>query len=206
MADPTSVARALRATVLVGTTGCRGAFPETTVREVARHAAAPVVLPLSNPGDRAEARPEDILDWTDGRALVATGSPSADVESLGARRVIGQANNVFIFPGVGLGATAVGARWLPDDAFTAAARALGEFTPGSLATGAPIFPSVLRLREVSRAVAVAVGAALVDAGAAPPMTPAEIECRVAGSIWEPEYLPYRAMSAWPAELETGAKL
>ena len=102
--DPVAIARAARSTVLIGATACSGAFTEELVREVGLHDPVPIVLPLSNPGACAEATPEDILAWTEGRALVASGGPSRDVAGSDGMRVIGQANNVFIFPGLGLGA------------------------------------------------------------------------------------------------------
>jgi len=132
--------------------------------------------------------------------VIGTGSPFPPVEHRGRTHTIGQGNNALIFPGVGLGATAVGARWLPDVAFTAAAEALFEFTARSSVAGDPIYPPIARLRDVARAVAIAVGCALVDSGAAPAMERAEIERRAAAGIWTPEYLPYRSMTAEAAEL------
>jgi malate dehydrogenase (oxaloacetate-decarboxylating) len=123
--------------------------------------------------------------------VVGTGSPFAPVDHNGQTYTIGQGNNVFIFPGVGLGATAVEARWLPDCAFAAAAEALFECTAASDAPGDPIYPPLSRLREISQCVAVAVGRALVRAEAAPPMNDAAINRRVAASVWTPNYLPYR---------------
>jgi malate dehydrogenase (oxaloacetate-decarboxylating) len=161
----------------------------------------PIVLALSNPTRRSEVTPADFIRWTDGAGVIGTGSPFPPVEHRGRVHTIGQGNNAMIFPGVGLGATAVEARWLPDEAFTAAARALFEFSAASPSPGDPIYPSVLSLREVSRAVAIAVGRVLVDVGAAPAMSRAEVERRVLAGIWEPRYLPYRAMSPVPEALE-----
>ena len=145
--------------------------------------------------------PADLIRWTNGAAVIGTGSPFAPVEHAGRTHTIGQGNNAFIFPGVGLGATAVEARWLPDEAFVAAARALVNATAASPRAGDPIYPPLSELRQVSRDVAIAVGAALVDAGAAPELSRAEIERRVTEGMWMPEYLPYRAASlASPAEL------
>lgn len=198
------VVRKFRPTVLVGASGQAGAFGEALVRDLLRGCPRPIVLALSNPTSKSEVTPEDFIRWTDGAGIIGTGSPFAPVEHGGRTHTIGQGNNALIFPGVGLGATAVEARWLPDQAFTAAARALGEFTAVSPAPGAPIYPSVLRLREVSRAVALAVGCALVEAGAAPRMRRADVERRVEAGTWEPEYLPYRAMTPVEEGLEIAA--
>jgi malic enzyme len=187
LADPLAVASVLRPSVLIGTTGGRGAFSEALVREVARHAETPVVLPLSNPGDRAEALASDVLEWTDGRALVATGSPSLDVELAGGSRTIGQANNVFIFPGVGLAAVVAEAREITEEAFLVAARELaGLVSPERLAAGA-IFPPISDLRQVGRAIAVAVVRQLRDTGYGRQYRDEEIEPAVDAAIWWPAY-------------------
>ena len=190
LTDPVAVARALRPSVLIGTTGSRGAFSEALVREVARHAPTPIILPLSNPRDRAEAQPSDILDWTDGRALVATGSPSGNVQLAGTRRTIGQANNVFIFPGVGLAAIVAEAREVTDDAFLVAARELaGLVSDERLASGA-IYPPIGDLRRIARTIAVAVVRHLRDGGYGRQYRDEEIESAVDRAMWWPEYLPF----------------
>jgi malic enzyme len=187
--EPAAVARALRATVLIGTTGCRGAFTEPLVREVARHASVPIVLPLSNPGDRAEARPGQVLEWTEGRAIVATGSPCGAVSHSGIDRTIGQANNVFVFPGVGLGAVVAEAREVTDAAFLVAARELASaVTARRLASGA-IYPPIGDLRQVARAIAVAVVRQLRDTGFGRQYRDEQIGPAVDSAIWWPEYLP-----------------
>ncbi len=190
LADPVAVARALGPTVLIGTTGCRGAFSEALVREVAAHASTPIVLPLSNPGDRAEAQPADILAWTEGRALVATGSPSPDIERPEGTRRIAQANNVFIFPGVGLAAIVAEARELTDDAFLAAARELASLVSTErLACGA-IYPPINELRRVTRRIAIAVVRSLRDAGSGRRWPDDDIERAVDQATWRPDYLAY----------------
>jgi malate dehydrogenase (oxaloacetate-decarboxylating) len=133
-----------------------------------------------------------VLAWTGGAAIVATGSPFGPVRVGGVTHQIGQCNNVFVFPGIGLGATAVGAEWLPDTAFAAAARAVYESTERTTTPGATIFPPLSRLRDVSYRVAVAVGRALMDAGAAPSLAQPELERRVTSAMWDPTYLRYRA--------------
>ncbi len=195
LTDPVAVARALRPSILIGTTGSRGAFSEALVREVASHVERPLILPLSNPGDRAEAQPEEIAAWTDGRAIVATGSPSAPVEFGGTRRTIGQANNVFIFPGVGLGAIVAEAREVSDDAFGVAAHELAtHVTAERLAAGA-IYPPIADLRHVARAIAIAVVRHLRDSGYGRQFRDEEIEPAVDRAMWWPDYLAIEAVTA-----------
>ncbi len=189
------VVRGFKPTVLVGASGQPGAFTEAIVRDMLAACPRPIVLALSNPTSKVEVTPAEVIRWTSGAAIVGTGSPFAPVEHGGRTYAIGQGNNVFIFPGVGLGATAVRARWLPDEAFVAAANALFACAGSSVAPGDSIYPPLSRLRDISRHVAVAVGCALVDAGAAPPMTHADVERRVLEGMWEPDYLPYRAAPA-----------
>jgi malate dehydrogenase (oxaloacetate-decarboxylating) len=187
--DPVAVARAFQPTVLIGTTGCRGAFSRELVREVARHDDEPIILPLSNPSDRAEATAAEILDWTDGRALVASGSPFGEVRRGGAVRVIGQANNVFVFPGVGLGAIVAEAREVTDDAFLVAAHELAaQLTPARRATGA-IYPPISDLRSVARAIAIRLVRHLRDTGYGRQYRDDEIEPAVERAMWWPEYVP-----------------
>src|SRR5262249_5153217 len=149
-----------------------------------------IFFPLSNPTSHIEALPEDLIHWTDGAAIVGTGSPFAPVEWKGVRHEIGQGNNALIFPGLGLGAVAVGARQLPDEAFLGAAQALYELNAKNRGPGTPIYPPLTRLREVSFAVATAVGKALVESGAAPSIPLAEVPARVRAMMWEPEYPRY----------------
>jgi len=177
--------------VLVGASGQTGAFTEPIVRAMHRHCARPVVLPISNPTSKAEATPGDVLRWTDGAAVVGTGSPFPPVDVRGATVEIGQGNNALIFPGVGLGAIAVDARRLTEGAFDAASRALCECTEIRGHAGEPIYPPLASLRSVSAHVALAVGRALVSEGAAASLSEDEIERRVGAMIWEPVYRPYR---------------
>ena len=190
LGDPVAIARILRPSVLIGTTGSSGAFSEALVREVARHAQVPIILPLSNPNACAEAAPADVIVWTGGRALVATGSPNAPVAVFGEARVIGQANNVFIFPGVGLGAIVAEARSLTDDAFLVAARVLADqVTAERLAAGA-LYPPVTELRRVARAIAVELVRHLRDSGYGRAFHDEEIEPAVDAAMWRPDYIPY----------------
>jgi len=151
----TEVVRRVHPTVLIGCSGQTGAFKEEVVREMADGTPRPTILPLSNPTALSEAVPEDIVEWTQGRALVATGSPFDPVLHEGIHYTIGQANNAILFPGLGLGAIVTGARVISDAMFIAAASALAEMVDAST-LGAAILPPVSSLRDVSRAVAIAV--------------------------------------------------
>ena len=179
-------------TILVGVSGQPGSFTESIIKTMHAKCARPIVLTLSNPTSTMEARPEQILAWTNGAAIIGTGSPFAPVSYNGVSHQIGQCNNAFVFPGIGLGATVVGARSLPDEAFGAAAMAVYEATGPEPAPGAAIFPGIPSLRAVSAKVAVAVGEALVSCGAAPEMPIDQIAPKIHAAIWEPKYLAYRA--------------
>ncbi|MHC4956083.1 MAG: NAD-dependent malic enzyme [Planctomycetota bacterium] len=187
--DLEQVVENFKATILIGTAGQPGLFTRSIVQQMAQNCDRPIIMPLSNPTSKAEATPEHIMRWTDGKAIIGTGSPFDPVTHDGKNYGIGQANNVLIFPGAGLGAIAVGAKAVPETAFLAAAKALTQFSDAS--PTAPLFPSLHALREVSHAVARAVGRELVDAGAAPECSPEEIDRRIADLIWDPAYLPYR---------------
>ena len=191
--DLLAVVRALKPTVLIGTSGEPGTFSEEVVREMARHVERPLVFPLSNPTSQSEAIPADVLRWTDGRALVATGSPFAPVDFGGRTFRIGQANNVFVFPGVGLGAIASEAREVTENMFAAAAEALAaEVTPEDLAEGS-LFPRIARLRSVTARVAKAVMSEALRSGLATRQIE-DPEGEVAKAMWEPSYIPLDAVS------------
>ena len=182
-------------TVLVGTTAVGGTFDEAVIRAMAAATDRPIILPLSNPTANAEATPADILRWSDGRAMVATGSPFDAVEVDGRRHEVGQANNVFIFPGLGLGAIAAEARMITPRMFLLAAQTLADaVTDERLATGA-LYPPVAELRTVSRAIAIRVAREAVDEGLAGIDPATDIEVLIDGAMWWPEYVPYRPARA-----------
>ena len=187
-----AVVRRVRPTFLIGTSGTPGAFGEAAIREMAAHARTPVILPLSNPTANTEATPQAILDWTDGRALVATGSPFPPVVRGERTYVIGQANNAFCFPGIGLGAVVAEAREITDDMFIVASRALADATPEERLRQGSLYPCQADLRAVSRAVAVAVGRAARDGGVGRHLDEEELERAVDAMMWQPRYLPYEA--------------
>ena len=189
--DLLEVVRHVRPTVLVGTSAQPGAFTEAVIREMASATAHPIVFPLSNPTSRCEATPADVLAWSDGRALVATGSPFDPVDYDGRLVHIGQCNNAFIFPGVGLGVLASGARRVTDGMFVAAARALSAWSPARRTPGASLYPSLEHVREVARDVALAVGAEAQNVGLVPATSREDLAARVDARMWEPEYREYR---------------
>ncbi|MEY9929070.1 malate dehydrogenase (oxaloacetate-decarboxylating) [Catenulispora sp. GP43] len=176
----------VRPTILIGTSGRGGAFTEQIVRAMAEHTDRPLILPMSNPTDLAEATPADLLAWTGGRALIATGSPFDPVEYEGTTYQIAQANNALVFPGLGLGAIVARATRVTDAMLAAAAAAVAgrvdTDTPGS-----PILPPVPRLRQTSVAVAVAVARAAAEGGVAGTEVGEDIEARVRDAMWEPVY-------------------
>ncbi len=179
-----------RATGVIGLSGQAGAFDETVVKAVLANSPAPIVFPLSNPTVNSEAVPEDVYAWTDGRAIVATGSPFPNVEHGGRSHIVGQGNNAFIFPGVGLGAMVARAGKVTDNMLTAAAEALADYTdPVRLMEGA-VYPSIKTLGRASKHVATAVASQAVKDGVARRelADPAEA---VAEAVWEPRYLPIR---------------
>jgi malic enzyme len=187
LADPVAVARAVRPTILIGTTGQRGAFSEELVRAVGDADQRPIILPLSNPSERAEAQPADVLAWTDGRALVATGSPFDPVETDAGIRLIGQANNVFVFPGVGLGAMVAEAHELTDDAFVVAARTLAGLVAEERLAGGAMYPPIAELRTAARAIAVALVRHFRDTGYGRQLRDDEVELAVDRAMWWPDY-------------------
>jgi malate dehydrogenase (oxaloacetate-decarboxylating) len=193
--DFATVVRHVHPTVLIGTSAQPGAFTEAIVRDMAAHCARPIIFPLSNPTSKSEAVPADLLAWTDGRAMVATGSPFPAVESLGTTVRIGQCNNAFIFPGVGLGIIAARAERVSDAMFVAAARALSEWSPARRTRGESLYPALEQVRKVARDVALAVADEAQRSGLAPRTTSEELLARLGVQIWEPSYASYRRFAS-----------
>src|SRR5438132_283917 len=177
----------ISATILIGLSTARGAFTEAIVREMGRKVPRPIIFPLSNPASKSEARADDLIRWTDGRALVATGSPFAPVPYAGRQIPVAQCNNIYIFPAMGLGVVASGARRVTDTMILAAARALGEQSPALTDPSASLLPALPQLREVAAHIATAVGLEAQRAGVAPKTSEAELRERVAATQWTPAY-------------------
>ncbi|MEM8976987.1 MAG: NAD-dependent malic enzyme [Pseudomonadota bacterium] len=173
--------------ILVGVSGQAGLFSEEIIREVAANVDHPVVLPLSNPTSRIEAVPADVIRWSDGHAIVATGSPFDPVVYKGQTHRIAQCNNSYIFPGMGLGVLATGARRVTDGMFMSAAEALAELSPAKSDQTASLLPDVANIRQVSKAIALAVGRQAQLDGVAPKTTEDELMAAIDAKFWTPQY-------------------
>jgi malate dehydrogenase (oxaloacetate-decarboxylating) len=182
--DLLDVVENARPTTLVGVSGQTGAFTEEIVRTMARHVDRPVIFPLSNPTSRSEAIPQQVIEWTEGRALVGTGSPYPAVQYSGRSIVIDQTNNSYIFPGVGLGVLAGEAKRVTDGMFMAAAKALASMSPAQHARNGRLLPPISDLRIVSRNVARA-------------MDDDELQMRIDAFMWKPAYRPYKRVRNLP---------
>ena len=175
------------ATMLIGLSTIGGAFTESVVREMARKVERPIIFPLSNPTEKSEANAGDLIRWTDGRALVATGSPFAPVSYDGRDIPIAQCNNVYIFPAVGLGVVASGARRVTESMMLAAARTLGASSPALRDDSAPLLPPLTALRRVAVEIAVAVGIEAQKDEVAPKLSEDELRQRMLATQWIPSY-------------------
>ena len=177
--------------ILIGVTGKPGLFTRPIIERLAAVHDRPVILPLSNPTILAEAKPDDVINWSQGRAIVATGSPFDDVMYDGERHRIGQANNVFIFPGVGLGTLVTHAKMVTVGMFLAAARALADSVSDDHLKVGALFPPIGDVRAVSRRVAIDVARAAIADGVGTPVD--DLPSAIDHAMWKPCYLPYRAV-------------
>ena len=187
--DLAAVVDAFRPHVLIGSSGQPGAFARNVVERMLAHNERPVILPFSNPTDRAEATPADLIEWTHGRALIATGSPFAPVEHHGRTIEIGQGNNVFVFPGLGLGTLESRAVEVTDAMVSAASAALAATVSEDELQRGLLFPAVDRLRDVTREVAIAVARQAESDGVA--RRRADVVADLDRVMWSPEYQEYR---------------
>jgi len=184
------VVRNARVTVLAGVSAQAGAFSEEIVREMARHTARPIIFPLSNPSSKAEATPHDLLKWTDGRALVGTGSPFPPIEINGKKVRVSQVNNSFIFPGLALGILVSNARRVTDGMIMTAAKALAGLSPSRGDQDAPLLSPIGESRQVAIVVADAVARQAVAEGVAQVQEDAKMGDRIREYVWNPVYVPY----------------
>ena len=183
------VVKAYRPTVLIGTSGQPGAFSAAVIQEMAAGCARPMILPLSNPTSKAECTPSEALMHSNGQALIATGSPFDPVIFGGKRHVIGQCNNVFVFPGIGLGLLISEARHVADSMFLAAADAVADFTFTHHADEQSLFPKVAELRQVSQRVALRVAQVARAEGLGLKLDDATLQQRIQSWCWFPQYKP-----------------
>jgi malate dehydrogenase (oxaloacetate-decarboxylating) len=186
----TEVIAQVDATILIGLSTVKGIFSELIVRRLAKKTERPIIFPLSNPTSRSEAVPADLLAWTEGRALVATGSPFGPVKYGGRSIEIAQCNNVFIFPAIGLGLFASKARRVTDKMMLAAAKALGNQSPALKDPAASLLPSVRNIRDVAREIAYAAAVKAKEEGLAPDFDLDKGRQQIVEAQWNPEYVPY----------------
>ena len=184
------VVRNAKATVLIGVSGQQGAFTEEAIRAMAKNAERPIIFPLSNPTSRSEGTPQNLLTWTEGRALIGTGSPFQPVEINGKQIHVDQTNNSYIFPGLALGIVASRAKRVSDAMIMAASKALVGLSPTKKDKTASLLPSLSKSREVSRIVAEAVGNQAIADGLAAIPDKAALQEELEANIWEPAYVPY----------------
>jgi malate dehydrogenase (oxaloacetate-decarboxylating) len=189
------VVRNAKVTVLVGVSAQAGVFTEEVVREMARHTARPIVFPLSNPTSQAEATPADLLSWTEGRALVGTGSPFPPVEIEGRPVRISQVNNSFIFPGLALGILVAEARRVTDGMIMAAARALAGLSPSRKDKTAPLLPPIGDSRRVALVVSEAVARQAMSEGVATIADADSLPDRIRSYMWNAVYVPYERIDS-----------
>jgi malate dehydrogenase (oxaloacetate-decarboxylating) len=184
------VVRHEKPTVLIGVSGQPGAFTEEVVREMAKYAERPVIFPLSNPTSRSEATAQDLMDWTDGRALIGTGSPFEPVNIGGKKISVTQTNNSYIFPGLALGILASNAKRVTDTMVKAAAEELVRQLPTQKDKQANLLPPLAEARQLGRMIGQAVGRQAMVDGQAQVADEAELDREIAANIWDPVYMPY----------------
>ena len=188
------VVRNAKPTVLIGVSGQPGLFTEEIIREMHSHCARPIVMPLSNPTSRVEARPEDIINWTDGAALVATGNPFGPVSYKEQLFAIAQCNNSYIFPGIGLGVLASGAKRVTDGMLMAASRALADCSPLALEGKGALLPDVKDIQQVSRSIAFQVAKEAQLQGVAVLTSDEALLQAIESNFWQPQYRIYKRTS------------
>ena len=181
-------------TILIGVSGQPGLFTESIIKGMLQHSEAPIIFPLSNPVSRAEATPENIVQWTNGKAIIATGSPFQPVSHNGALHRVAQCNNSYIFPGIGLGVLAVRATRVSDEMLLASSEILAEASPKAAATGEDLLPPLQQISEVSKLIAFAVAKVAQTQGHALKISDAQLHARIDQIFWTPHYRTYKRIS------------
>jgi malate dehydrogenase (oxaloacetate-decarboxylating) len=180
--------------ILIGVSGKPGLFTEAVIREMYSHCSRPIVLPLSNPSKHVEAHPDDVIEWTDGQAIVATGSPFPAVEYAGQKFEISQCNNSYIFPGIGLGVIAAKSSKISDDMLMVASTTLADLSPESILNTDGILPPLTELANLSRTIAFAVAKVAMSEGHARQISDEELSADIERNFWTPEYREYRRIA------------
>ncbi len=188
------VMRNAKPTILIGVSGVPGLFSEEVIREMYAHCERPIIFPLSNPTSRVEATPFDLIRWTDGNALVATGSPFDPVIYEGKTYPIAQCNNSYIFPGIGLGVLSVNARRVTNEMLMESSRALAECSPLAIHGHGPLLPPLEDIQKVSRKIAFAVAKKAVEQHKAPKNSDERIREKIDANFWKSEYRRYKRTS------------
>ncbi|MEK9989796.1 MAG: NAD-dependent malic enzyme [Halieaceae bacterium] len=183
-----------RPTILIGVSGQPGLFTEAIIKGMTQHSDAPIIFPLSNPVSRAEATPEDIVRWTNGKAIVATGSPFQPVNHEGKLHRIAQCNNSYIFPGIGLGVLAVRANRVTDEMLLASSEVLAAASPMASAGSGDLLPPLRQIAEVSKSIAFAVAKVAQAQGHALEISDAQLHARIDQIFWTPHYRDYKRIS------------
>jgi malate dehydrogenase (oxaloacetate-decarboxylating) len=185
------VIRNAKPAVMLGVSGQAGLFSQEVISTMYQYCDRPVVMPLSNPTSKMEARPEDILHWTEGQAIIATGSPCEPVEIYGRVIPVSQCNNVYVFPAIGLGAIASGATRITEAMLMAASRALAEASPLVRDGEGALLPEIGTICDVTRNIAFEVGKAAQQSGVAEKMSDDALLRSIKDNFWLPHYRPYK---------------
>ncbi len=185
------VMRHAKPNVLIGVSGAPGLFSQEVIEEMHKHCERPIIFPLSNPTSRVEATPNDIIRWTNGAALVATGSPFDPVVHEGKTYPIAQCNNSYIFPGIGLGVLAVGAKRVTDEMLMESSRALATCSPLAIHGKGALLPPLEEIHSVSKKIAIAVGKKAIEQGVAPAVSDEALEIAIEQHFWQPVYRRYK---------------
>ena len=180
--------------ILIGVSGQAGLFTEQVVREMKRNCDLPIIFPLSNPSRQVEARPENVIEWTDGEVIIATGSPFKPVEYKGKTYPIAQCNNSYIFPGIGLGVLAAKASLISDEMLMATSAALANASPLANGTGQELLPPLTGIAQLSKKIAFDVGKVAQKQGLALEVSDEILSERIEGNFWQAEYRPYKRVS------------
>ena len=180
--------------ILIGVSGQSGLFTEQVITAMSQHCETPIIFPLSNPSRQVEARPEQVIEWTKGNVMIATGSPFDDVEYEGKIYPIAQCNNSYIFPGIGLGVVAIKAKLISDEMLMAASNALAEASPLAQGESAYLLPRLTEITKLSKKIAFAVAKVAMEQGLAPTISDESLERRINQNFWQAEYRPYKRVS------------